>query len=108
MLYFEVILPLKLSFDPTYKYEGVEPLHIGSLVAVNFSGREYVGVVSKVHGGEYSPDPLVKPIERVEAEFPSITDEELLLWRQLSDYYLCPIGLVFKAAEKSLFETKSS
>ncbi|MCF0174461.1 MAG: DEAD/DEAH box helicase family protein, partial [Bacteroidaceae bacterium] len=80
----------------------------GSLVAVNFSGREYVGVVSKVHGGEYSPDPLVKPIERVEAEFPSITDEELLLWRQLSDYYLCPIGLVFRAAEKSLFETKTS
>ena len=98
MLYFEVILPLKLAFEPTYSYEGMDPIAVGSRVKVVFSGREYHAVVSRIHGGDFRPQVNISHIAGVETLLPNITREEIILWRQISDYYLCPIGLVYKTA----------
>lgn len=103
--YLKVILPLKLDWEPCYSVlpgtEGGVP-SVGTRVSVRFAGRKYVGVVSE---SDVTPDielTKIQRIIRVEDGIPPVTEVEMRLWRFVSDYYLCPVGEVYKAAYPSL------
>ncbi len=94
--FISVILPLKIEWEPYYGT--TESLDIGDRVKVRFAGKEYVAVVS---GIGCTPDieiSRVKDILSVERGMEKILKEEIELWRQVSQYYLCTIGEVYKAA----------
>ena len=103
--YLKVILPLKLDWEPCYSVlpgtEGGVP-SVGTRVSVRFAGRQYVGVVSE---SDVTPDielTKIQRIIRVEDGISPVTEVEMRLWRFVSDYYLCPVGEVYKAAYPSL------
>ena len=103
--YLKVILPLKLDWEPCYSVlpgtEGGVP-SVGTRVSVRFAGRKYVGVVSE---SDVTPDielTKIHRIIRVEDGISPVTEVEMRLWRFVSDYYLCPVGEVYKAAYPSL------
>ena len=57
-----------------------------------FSNKEYVAVVSAVDvQPDVAPD-KVTPILGVERDLERIREEEITLWRQVADYYLCTVG----------------
>lgn len=94
--YIQVIIPLKLEWEPFYVAS--EEVNVGDRVRVVFSNKEYVAVVSAVDvQPEVAPD-KVKPILGVERDLERIREEEITLWRQVADYYLCTVGEVYKAA----------
>ena len=103
--YLKVILPLKLDWEPCYSYapaDGAAVPEIGSRVNVRFAGRRYIGVVS---GKDIVPEIEASKIQRiigVEDGIAPITEAELKLWRFVSDYYMCTVGEVCKAAYPSL------
>ena len=94
--YIQVILPLKLEWEPFYRAE--EDVAIGDRARVCFAGKEYIGVVSTVDAKpEIAPDKIMK-ITALEKGMERILAEEIELWRQVADYYLCTVGEVYKAA----------
>ena len=96
-IFIKVILPLRLAWEPYYKTSDND-ISIGMRVTVSFSGRKYVGVVS---GISVSPDveaDKVREIIRVERGLDPISEEEIRLWKFISDYYLCTIGEVYRTA----------
>lgn len=97
----KVILPLKLAWEPFYKTSesGVFP---GMRVTVSFSGRNYVGVISEVGAKPDVPESRLLEISRIEHHLDPIGEKEIKLWRFISEYYLCTIGEVYKAAYPSV------
>ncbi len=69
---------------------------------VNFAGKEYVGVVSVVDAGKQAEAmgivERVKPVVGMAEGLEPVSVEEITLWRQISEYYLCTVGEVYKAA----------
>ena len=99
--YITVILPLKLEWEPCYSLpEGISPedVSVGDRVKVRFANRPYSGVVSAV-GIDPDADPSrIRNIEGLEEGLERILPEEIELWRKVSEYYLCTVGEVCKAA----------
>lgn len=103
--YIQVILPLRLEWDPYYAVEEDQTLAVGDRVTVMLSGRRYVGVVSAV---DVTPDPGIKQILPARrSDLPSVFPEEIRYWRELAQYYLCTVGEVYKAAYPELAQHKS-
>ena len=73
-------------------------VRVGVRVLVTFGrSKTYLGIVAKVH--DVKPEGYqVKPIAQVMDEEPIVTERQLQLWQWISDYYLSPIGDVYKAA----------
>ena len=74
---------------------------IGKRVKVNFSRKEYIGVISAT---DITPDTEISKIKSVKAFEEGLGDvlpQEIELWRQIADYYLCTVGEVYKAAYPS-------
>ena len=94
--FISVILPLKLEWEPFYRTS--EVLNVGERVRVAFAGKEYVAVVSGIDATPDINSSKVKPIISVERDIEKILKEEIELWRQVSQYYLCTVGEVYKAA----------
>ena len=126
-IFIQVILPLRLEWEPFYYQEielsesagdasglfpvtstgsvterDKEQVRVGDRVRVNFAGKEYVGVVSDVDSGEKAEalgiTNRVKPIIGEAEGLEPVTKEEIELWRQIAEYYLCTVGDVYKAA----------
>lgn len=126
-IFIQVILPLRLEWEPFYYQEielsesagdasglfpvtstgsvterDKEQVRVGDRVRVNFAGKEYVGVVSDVNSGEKAEalgiTNRVKPIIGEAEGLEPVTREEIELWRQIAEYYLCTVGEVYKAA----------
>ena len=127
-IFIQVILPLRLEWEPFYYQEielsesagdasglfpvtstgsvterDKEQVRVGDRVRVNFAGKEYVGVVSMADAGKQAEEmgivDKVKPIILGMAEgLEPVTKEEIELWRQIAEYYLCTVGEVYKAA----------
>ena len=98
MQYADVILPVPLH--ATFTYAIPEGMHVveGVRVLVPFGrGKKYVGLVDRVHD-QQPQGYAVKPIESVMDVTPIVTGSQLKLWHWISDYYLSPIGDVYKAA----------
>ena len=99
MKYAEVILPLPIDGTFTYALpEELEPmLSIGSRVYVQFGRKKYyTGIVESVHSRQ--PGYEVKPIVALLDTEPVVRPGQIKFWKWISDYYLCTIGEVYKAA----------
>ena len=124
-MYVDVILPLPLDGVFTYSVpsELERQVAVGHRVLVPFGrNKTYVGIVAKVlftvdglqFTGDYSaaeerlaskssvnckPSTVnYKDVLQVLDPSPILLDSQLNLWRWISDYYLSPIGEVYKAA----------
>ena len=95
-LYISVILPLKLEWEPCYFVRA--SARIGQRVRVNFAGKEYIGVISGVGITPETAPEKIKEICGFEEGMGRIMPEEIELWKQISEYYLCSVGEVYKAA----------
>ena len=82
--------------------KGVTGISVGDRVRVNFAGKEYVGVVSASDAGKEAEAlgivDKVKPIIGMAEGLEPVGKEEIELWRQIAEYYLCTVGEVYKAA----------
>ena len=101
--YIQVLLPLRLKWEPVYSCSEEDGKRIvgGTRVKVGFGGKEYVGVVTSADAKEAAATlgaEKIKTISGIVEGLERITREELQLWRQISSYYLCTTGEVYKAA----------
>ncbi len=98
--YVSVILPLQLEQSFTYQIPEELKASIvpGIRVVVQFAKRRiYSALVINTHN-EKPPEVEIKTIISVLDEKPVVIAKQLELWGWISEYYLCTIGEVFKAA----------
>ena len=95
--YIQVILPLKLEWEPFYRVDEQE-IMTGDRVRVCFAGKEYIGVVSAVNAKPEIDPGKIMPVIDVERDMEKVFPQEILLWRRVAEYYLCTVGEVYKAA----------
>ena len=99
MVYADIILPLPLEGVFTYSVpDGMTAAVMpGMRVVVPFGrSKKYIGVVLRTHGEKPSFD--VKDILSLPDPHPIVTGLQLRLWQWIADYYMSPLGDVFKAA----------
>ena len=100
--YIQVILPLRLEWEPCYRLpEGVH-VDVGDRVRVRFARQEYVGAVSAVNVQPQTDENRILSILAPEEGLPKVLPDEIRFWRSVSDYYLCSVGEVYKAAYPAL------
>lgn len=99
--YAEVLLPLRLSATLTYSVpEGMAGnLHPGSWVRVVLRARTYIGIVLSIR--DFAPEGIsnekILHLEEL-LDRPPVRKEEIRFWKELSEYYMCTAGEVFRAA----------
>lgn len=96
--YIKVLLPIKIRWEPLYSSPDVS---VGDRVKVEFGGKEYVGVVTEADAckeAEGLGAGRIKPVLEIMSGIDRVSPEEIVLWRQVAEYYLCTPGEVFKAA----------
>ena len=97
--YISVILPLKLEWEPAYYISSEkDDVRIGDRVRVLFANRRYLGVVSGTGITPEIDEAKIQPVISIEKEMEKVLPEEIALWRQVAEYYLCSVGEVYKAA----------
>ena len=98
MSYADVILPVPLQGTFTYAVPEGMGVGVGCRVLVSFGrSKMYLGVVLRLH--DRKPEGYeVKPIAQLMDTEPIVTAHQLKLWQWIADYYLSPIGDVYKAA----------
>ena len=95
--YINIILPLKLEWEPCYCVNESD-VEVGDRVRVIFARKEYIGTVSVINAvPDIAPEKIL-PIISIERDMERIRPEEIMLWRQVAEYYLCTVGEVYKAA----------
>ena len=99
-MFVNVILPLPLDGVFTYSVPQSleEQVKMGVRVLVPLGrNKTYVGIISEIH--DMKPEGYqTKDILQVLDSFPILLDTQLRLWQWIADYYLSPIGEVYKAA----------
>ena len=100
--YIQVILPLRLEWEPCYRVPEGTVVRIGDRVRVLFARKEYVGAVSAVGVQPQTDENRILPVLAAEEGLPKVLPDEIKFWRAVSDYYLCSIGEVYKAAYPAL------
>lgn len=98
--YYQVILPLKLEWEPWYCSD--TDLPAGRRVRVTFSRKEYVGVIHHISSDPGIPLSRIMTINGVPEQMADISPEEIRLWEFIADYYLCTIGEVYREAYPAL------
>ena len=98
MTYADLILPVPLMGTFTYAVPQGMTVQVGCRVVVPFGrSKTYVGIVARLH--DVKPQGYeVKDIAEVLDMMPIVTQRQLRLWQWIADYYLSPIGEVYKAA----------
>jgi primosomal protein N' (replication factor Y) (superfamily II helicase) len=94
----DVALPVPLDMAFTYAIPpGMEPV-VGGRVLVPFRERRMSGIVVELHDRAPQADAKVKIKKAIQAiDSEPVLDEQLLkLGRWIADYYLAPIGEVFR------------
>ncbi|MDE6058226.1 MAG: primosomal protein N', partial [Muribaculaceae bacterium] len=109
MMLIQVILPLPLQGTFTY---GVpddvrDMVGIGTRVLVQFGRKKYYTAI--VAGIDQTPPKSyeVKEIMAVLDPHPALRYPQLKFWEWISDYYLCSVGEVMKAALPTGLKTES-
>ena len=99
-MFADIILPLPLDGVFTYSVPQSleEQVKRGVRVLVPLGrNKTYVGIISEVH--DKKPEGYqTKDILQVLDSCPILLDAQLHLWQWIADYYMAPIGEVFKAA----------
>lgn len=102
MYFVDVILPVPLEGLFTYglpeQWVGRVSMGVRVLVPLGKS-KHYIAMAVKVHQTE--PEMKWKQIEQVLDEQPVVSEQQMKLWQWISEYYMSPIGDVFKAAMPS-------
>ncbi len=93
--YCDVALPVPLDMPFTYRLPAGLELAPGMRVMVPFRRRRDVGVVVSVH--DRSPVVPTKEVLSVMDGVPALSVELLALGKWISEYYLAPIGEVFRS-----------
>ena len=100
MRYADLILPLPLQGTFTYALPLAmqSTVQVGMRVLVPFGrNKTYLGIVARLH--EVQPQGYeVKNVTQLMDAEPIVTAQQLKLWQWIADYYLAPIGEVYKAA----------
>ena len=98
--YIDVIVPIALEQRFTYSItqQESECIKVGMRVAVPFGKRKvYTAIVAEIH--ENPPVRYeAKPIEEILENRPTVTPEQLKLWKWIANYYLCTEGEILKSA----------
>ena len=90
----DVAVPVPLDMAFTYKIpDGAAPV-VGGRVVVPFRQHRMAGIVVDVH--DRAPSVTTKPVISVLDSTPVLDEQLLRLGRWISDYYLAPIGEVFR------------
>ena len=99
-MFVDVILPVPLDGFFTYSVPSSadEQVEVGKRVLVPFGrNKTYVGIIASIH--HQQPEGYqTKDILQVLDSTPMLLGSQLRLWQWISDYYMSPIGEVFKAA----------
>ena len=99
-MFVDVILPLPLDGFFTYSVpqQLEQQVGVGRRVLVPFGrNKTYVGIIADIHN--QSPEGYqTKDILQVMDFSPILLDTQLKLWKWIADYYMSPIGEVYKAA----------
>lgn len=96
--FIQVILPLRLEWEPYYKVPRQMNVQVGDRVRVIFANAFYVGTVSEVNVTPTLDPDRILPVEALVEDLPVVSAEEIRFWRELASYYLCTVGEVYKAA----------
>ena len=105
----DVILPLPIERNFTYAITTAEADFIkpGFRVAVPFGKRNvYTGIVYKVHNNAPTAYES-KSIHSILDETPILNPLQFKLWEWISNYYMCTMGEVLRAAMPSVFLLES-
>ncbi len=106
--FIQVILPLRIEWEPYYILPEGMDLEVGDRVKVEFAYKEYVGVVSAVD--VVPPPELVPSILYIVGrcpEVPPVFKQEIKFWREVATYYMCTVGEVYKCALQRDLEPKT-
>ena len=99
-MYADIILPLPLDGLFTYSVPATiaQEVKLGMRVLVPFGrSKQYVGVIAKIHNTK--PEGYqVKDILQLMDKEPILLPQQYRLWSWIADYYMSPIGEVYKAA----------
>lgn len=109
-MFVDVILPLPLDGVFTYSVPSSfeEQVRIGLRVLVPFGrNKTYVGIIASIH--HTAPEGYqTKDILQVLDVSPILLDSQLKLWNWIAEYYMSPIGEVYKAALPSGLKAEDS
>jgi primosomal protein N' (replication factor Y) len=90
----DVALPVPLDMVFTYRVPAETAPVVGGRVLVPFRQQRLTGVVVELH--DRKPTVKIKPILSVLDEAPVLDEQLLRLGRWIADYYLAPLGEVFR------------
>src|SRR6185312_1837125 len=91
----DVAVPVPLHMVLTYRVpDGTSPI-VGSRVIVPFRRQRLSGVITELH--DRAPKVTAKTVLQVLDETPVLSEELLWLGKWISDYYLAPVGEVFRS-----------
>ena len=108
MLTANIILPFPLNDTYTYYVPQAMEEHIcvGQRVIVSFGvKRFFTGIVYSL--GEASNVADLKPIAEIIDNKPIVSQNQLLYWRRLADYYICSLGDIMRLALPSALRLQS-
>ncbi|WP_044206521.1 primosomal protein N' [Flammeovirga sp. OC4] len=96
----EIILPVPVPKTFCYFISPAWDLEVmvGQRVLVEFGNRKvYTGIVGEIHQNRpegYDPKPILELLE----DTPSVTPDQIKLWKWIAEYYMCSIGDVMNIA----------
>lgn len=95
--YIEVVTELALDNTLTYSVPDGQSARIGARVVVTVTGKRHFGVVVSIHD--------VKPAFRtlsvsqiIDTDRVYVNEIDIELWQWISQYYMCSLGAVYRAA----------
>jgi primosomal protein N' (replication factor Y) (superfamily II helicase) len=91
----DVAVPVPLHMVLTYRMPEGASAAVGSRVIVPFRRQRLPGVITELH--DRAPKVTAKTLLEVLEETPALSEELLRLGKWISDYYLAPIGEVFRS-----------
>ncbi len=109
-MYIDVILPLPLEGSFSYRVPpGIEGAPcVGGRVIVPFgTAKFHTGIVTRIYEDEPKGKYTVKDIIDVVDKQPTVITQQIKFWQWISQYYICPIGDVYKAAVPSGMKLES-
>lgn len=95
-MYYSVLLPLYLDWLPVYESDA--ELRRGQRILVEFSHKEYVGVVYAIADKASAHGAKILTVKSLLPDSADVFESELHLWEFISQYYLCSLGVVYAAA----------
>src|SRR3569833_1855712 len=108
-LFVEVILPLAISKNYTYRvpFQLNDAVAVGKRVVVQFGkSKLYTAIIASI--GNQAPEKYeAKYLMEILDERPVVSERQLQFWQWLAEYYLCTVGEVMNAALPSALKLAS-